>query len=127
MTEEKKDTANLEQNSEPTNEGGSETSHEQQVTQLTIQLNESKDAFLRAKAEVENVRRRASEDVAKAHKFAIESFAEHLLPVMDSMHAALQHHNEDLQKCLIEIAELAPKFLKSVLDQVFELCINVRE
>ena len=35
--------------------------------------------------------------------------------------------NEDLQKCLIEIAELAPKFLKSVLDQVFELCINVRE
>jgi len=33
--------------------------------------------------------------------------------------------NEDLQKCLIEIAELAPKFLKTVLDQVFELCINV--
>ena len=33
--------------------------------------------------------------------------------------------NEDLQKCLIEIAELAPKFLKTVLDQVFELCIHV--
>ena len=33
--------------------------------------------------------------------------------------------NEELQKCLIEIAEIAPKFLKSVLDQVFEFCLNV--
>lgn len=33
--------------------------------------------------------------------------------------------NEELQKCLIEIAEIAPKFLKSILDQVFEFCINV--
>jgi molecular chaperone GrpE len=116
MTEEKKDTANLEQNSEPANEVTSETSHEQQVTQLTIQLNESKDAFLRAKAEVENVRRRATEDVSKAHKFAIESFAEHLLPVMDSMYAALQHHNEDLQK-LKEGVELTLKQLSGALEK----------
>ena len=33
--------------------------------------------------------------------------------------------NEDLQKCLIEIAEIAPKYLKTVLDDVFEICINV--
>jgi molecular chaperone GrpE len=116
MTEEKKDTENLEQNSEPANEVTSESSHEQQVMQLTIQLNESKDAFLRAKAEVENVRRRATEDVAKAHKFAIESFAEHLLPVMDSMYAALQHHNEDLQK-LKEGVELTLKQLSGALEK----------
>ena len=33
--------------------------------------------------------------------------------------------NEELQKCLIDIAEIAPKYLKSCLDDVFDLCINV--
>src|SRR5689334_16556724 len=48
-----------------------------------------KEDFLRAKAETENVRRRSQEDVSKAHKFAIENFAENLLPVLDSLEAAL--------------------------------------
>ena len=47
------------------------------------------DQFLRAKAEAENARRRAEEDISKARKFGIESFAESLLPVTDSMDAAL--------------------------------------
>ena len=47
------------------------------------------EEFLRAKAETENIRRRAQEDVTKAHKFALESFAEYLLPVIDSLEAAL--------------------------------------
>ncbi len=47
------------------------------------------DEFLRAKAEAENVRRRAAEDVARAHKFGIESFAASLLAVRDSLEAAL--------------------------------------
>jgi molecular chaperone GrpE len=47
------------------------------------------DAFLRAKAEAENVRRRAEEEMSKARKFAVESFAESLLPVMDSLQAAI--------------------------------------
>ncbi len=51
---------------------------------------ELEDAFLRAKAEVENVRRRAQEEVARAHKFAIESFAEALVPVRDSLEMALK-------------------------------------
>lgn len=46
------------------------------------------EAYLRAKAETENVRRRAEEDMAKARKFANEAFAETLLPVMDSLEAA---------------------------------------
>lgn len=51
---------------------------------------EIQDAFLRAKAESENVRRRAQEDINRAHKFAIESFAESLLAVKDSLEMALQ-------------------------------------
>jgi molecular chaperone GrpE len=47
------------------------------------------DALLRAKAESDNVRRRAAEDVSKAHKFGIEKFAEALVPVADSLLAAL--------------------------------------
>jgi molecular chaperone GrpE len=47
------------------------------------------EEFLRAKAETENTRRRAAEDVAKAHKFAVESFAASLLAVRDSLEAAL--------------------------------------
>ncbi len=50
---------------------------------------ELSDAFLRAKAEAENTRRRAEEEVAKARKFAVESFADSLLPVRDSLEAAI--------------------------------------
>jgi len=56
------------------------------------------EEFLRAKAETENVRRRAREDVQKAHKFAIENFAENLLPVLDSLEAALAHSSNDFEK-----------------------------
>jgi molecular chaperone GrpE len=51
---------------------------------------ENYDMYLRAVAEMENVRRRAQEDVSKAHKYAIESFAESLLPVRDSLEMALK-------------------------------------
>lgn len=47
------------------------------------------DQYLRAKAEADNARRRADEDVAKARKFGIESFAQDLLSVADSLDAAL--------------------------------------
>lgn len=47
------------------------------------------DAYLRAKAEAENIRRRAEDEISKARKFAVESFAESLLPVKDSLEAAI--------------------------------------
>ena len=50
---------------------------------------ELSESYLRARAEVENIRRRADEDIAKARKFAVESFAESLLPVKDSLEAAI--------------------------------------
>ena len=63
-------------------------SPEIRLAELQARHNEMSDAFLRAKAEAENTRRRAEEDMAKARKFAIEGFAESLLPVVDSLQAA---------------------------------------
>ena len=57
--------------------------------QIEARLAEMHDAFMRAKADGENIRRRAQEDVAKAHKFAVESFAEAMVPVKDSLETAL--------------------------------------
>jgi molecular chaperone GrpE len=56
---------------------------------------EHHDAWLRAKAETENVRRRAQDDIAKAGKFASERFAGELLAVKDSLEAALASQNQD--------------------------------
>lgn len=54
---------------------------------------ENYELYLRAMAEAENTRRRAQDDIAKAHKYAIESFAEQLVPVVDSLEKALEAHN----------------------------------
>ena len=59
------------------------------VADLAARHAELNESFLRAKAEAENTRRRAEEEVAKARKFAVESFAESLLPVKDSLEAAI--------------------------------------
>ncbi|SHI16379.1 nucleotide exchange factor GrpE [Pollutimonas bauzanensis] len=55
------------------------------------------DELLRAKAEVENIRRRAADDVAKARKFGTESFAESLIPVRDSLEAALAQPDQSAE------------------------------
>ncbi|MBL0085965.1 MAG: nucleotide exchange factor GrpE [Ideonella sp.] len=64
-------------------------SAEQRLAELEAKHAEVADAYLRAKAEAENARRRADEEVSKARKFAIESFAESMLPVRDSLEAAI--------------------------------------
>lgn len=61
---------------------------------------EMADAYLRAKAEAENTRRRAEEEMAKARKFAVESFAESLLPVTDSLEAAITIPNATPEQLL---------------------------
>ncbi|WP_028312624.1 nucleotide exchange factor GrpE [Derxia gummosa] len=58
---------------------------------------ESADLYMRARAEGENIRRRAADDVAKAHKFGIEGFAESLLAVADSLEAALAVQNATVE------------------------------
>src|SRR4249920_2643796 len=59
------------------------------IKQLELQAQEHHDAWLRAKAEADNVRKRAQADIANAHKYALENFAAALLPVRDSLEAAL--------------------------------------
>ena len=63
---------------------------EEQLQAAESKVAELQDAFLRAKAEAENVRRRAQDDISRAHKFAIEGFAESLLAVKDSLEMALK-------------------------------------
>lgn len=58
---------------------------------------EHHDAWLRAKAEAENVRRRAQADVSNAHKYAVENFSTELLTVMDSLEAALAVENANVE------------------------------
>jgi molecular chaperone GrpE len=84
---------------------------------------EMQDAFLRAKAEQENIRRRAQEDVAKAHKFAIESFAETLVPVKDSLEMALKLDTPSVE-ALKEGVEMTLKQLSAAFDRNRLLEIN---
>lgn len=60
-----------------------------QFAELEARHAELSDAFLRAKAESENTRRRAEDEITKARKYAVEAFAESLLPVKDSLEAAI--------------------------------------
>ena len=59
------------------------------LAELEAKHAEVSDAFLRAKAEAENTRRRAEDEISKARKYAVESFADSMLPVKDSLEAAI--------------------------------------
>lgn len=99
------------------------TGAEAALAEAEAKIVELQESFLRAKAETENVRRRAQEDVAKAHKFAIESFAEHLLPVVDSLEAAVAHSSDDLQK-VREGVELTLRQLSGALEKGRVVALN---
>jgi len=81
------------------------------------------DQFLRAKAEAENARRRAEEEIGKARKFGIESFAEDLLPVCDSLEAALAIENASAEQ-LREGSDATQRQLLSALERHKVLQIN---
>jgi molecular chaperone GrpE len=95
---------------------------EEQLRALEIKASEHHDAWLRAKAETENVRRRAQEDIGKAHKFAIEKFAGELLAVKDSLEAALASDKqtvEDLRGGVeLTLKQLVAAFEKSGLKEI---------
>jgi molecular chaperone GrpE len=93
-----------------------ETSLEQQLSATEAKLAEMHDAFMRAKAEGENIRRRAQEDVSKAHKFAVESFAEAMLPVRDSLEMALKVETPSVDS-LKEGVEMTLKQLTSAFEK----------
>lgn len=83
---------------------------------------EHHDAWLRAKAETENLRRRAQEDIAKAHKYAAEKFAIEMLPVKDSLEAALATESataETLRSGVeLTLKQLVAAFEKSGLAEI---------
>ncbi len=87
-----------------------------QLAELEAKLAEAQDAFLRAKADAENIRRRAQEDISKAHKFAVESFAEALLPVRDSLEMALKIETPSIES-LKEGVEMTLKQLSSAFER----------
>jgi len=78
---------------------------------------DQKDSVIRAKAEVDNIRRRAAQDVEKARKFALEKFAAELLPVVDNLERAIASINkeDEAQKAIGEGVELTlQSFLSGV-------------
>jgi molecular chaperone GrpE len=81
------------------------------------------DQFLRARAEVENARRRADEEISKARKFAVEAFAESLLPVADSLTAGLAIADATAEQ-LREGSEATLRQLKSALERHKVIEIN---
>jgi molecular chaperone GrpE len=89
---------------------------EEQLSATEAKLAEMHDAFMRAKAEGENIRRRAQEDVSKAHKFAIESFAEAMVPVRDSLEMALKVETPSIES-LKEGVEMTLKQLTSAFEK----------
>lgn len=89
QTENQPDTLQQQEAAAAVEPAGVDVALEQQLAAAQAKIAEMQDAFLRAKADAENIRRRAQEDISKAHKFAIESFAEMLVPVRDSLEMAL--------------------------------------
>jgi molecular chaperone GrpE len=90
---------------------------------LQAKNTELADSFLRAKAEAENARRRADDEIAKARKFAVESFAESLLPVTDSLEAGLLQPDATAAQ-IREGTEATLKQLKSALERNKVIEIN---
>lgn len=97
-------------------------SPEELIKTLELKAAEHHDAWLRAKAEGENIRRRAQEDIAKAHKFAVEKFAGELLAVKDSLEAALAVQEQTVEsfKSGVELTlkQLISAFEKNALHEV---------
>lgn len=89
---------------------------EQQIADLEAKVAELQDAFMRAKAEGENIRRRAQEDISKAHKFAIEGFAEAMVPVKDSLEMALKVETPSVDS-LKEGVEMTLKQLNAAFEK----------
>ena len=94
-----------------------------ELAMVKVQNTDLADQFLRAKAEVENARRRADEEVSKARKFAVEAFAESLLPVADSLTAGLAIADASAEQ-LREGSEATLRQLKSALERHKVIEIN---
>jgi molecular chaperone GrpE len=94
-----------------------------QLAELQAKNAQLAEQYLRAQADMQNTRRRADEEMAKARKFAVEGFAESLLAVADSLEAGLAHHDATSEQ-IREGAEATLRQLKSVLERNKVIEIN---
>ncbi len=90
---------------------------------------DQKDSVIRAKAEVDNIRRRAAQDVEKARKFALEKFAGEMLVSVDNLERALQNidKEDESNKGIIEGVELTLQGLVSSLDKFGVKAVNPQD
>jgi len=101
-------------------ESNLELSVDEQLAEALDKLLESKDAVLRAEAEMQNVRRRTERDVENAHKYGIERFLQNLLPVVDSIEKSIDTADQadlDENDPVIEGIRLCYKLLLDVLER----------
>lgn len=119
------------ENTEESQEASDEISPEAEIALLHSELEaakqtiaDQKDSVVRAAADVENMRRRAAQDVEKAHKFALEKFANELLPVIDNLERAIEFADKenDAIKPVIEGVEMTAK---SFADAVAKFGVEV--
>jgi molecular chaperone GrpE len=96
---------------------------EAELATLKAKSAELADQYLRAQADVQNARRRAEDEISKARKFALESFSESLLPVIDSLEAGLAIQSATPEQ-IREGAEATLRQLKSALERNKVLQIN---
>jgi molecular chaperone GrpE len=87
-----------------------------ELANLKAQNADLADQYLRAQADVQNARRRADDEIAKARKFAVEGFADSLLPVLDSLEAGLAIPNVTIAQ-IREGSEATLRQLKSALER----------
>ena len=87
-----------------------------ELVNLKAQNADLADQFLRAQADVQNARRRADDEITKARKFAVEGFADSLLPVLDSLEAGLAIPNVTIEQ-IREGSEATLRQLKSALER----------
>ena len=94
-----------------------------EIAALQAKAAELQDQYVRGQAEVQNARRRADDEVSKARKFALESFADSLLPVVDSLEAGLAVQTATPEQ-IREGAEATLRQLTSALERNKVLAIN---
>jgi molecular chaperone GrpE len=92
---------------------------EQQLQEVTAKSEENYDQFLRARAEMENLRRRTDRELTNAHKYAVEKFAKELLAVIDSLQLGIQASESDDPEVvkLREGGELTLKLLVDIMEK----------
>lgn len=110
---------------------GEEMSPEAEIALLHSELeaakqtiNDQKDSVVRAAADVENMRRRAAQDVEKAHKFALEKFANELLPVIDNLERAIEFSDKENEQ-LKPVLEGIEMTVKSFNDAVSKFGVEI--